>query len=36
MRFTNSCACWAAIGVSEIAGQVKVADEIYNEFLVTA
>lgn len=35
MRFADSCACWAAIGVSEIAGQVKVADEVYNELLVT-
>ena len=36
MRFADSCACWAIIGVSEIAGQVKIAEEIYNEFLVAA
>ena len=35
MQFSDHCACWAAIGVCEMADQVKVADEIYNKFLVT-
>ena len=34
MRFADCCACWAAIGVSEIAGQVNVAEEIYSDLLV--